>query len=184
MNTFTTLTHTGISAACVNPTLIEAHGKLEGAYDPQTFKTGIYSTVSNMVPKEAYKTIIEPENAWISPRSQSGNLISQDEAMIPTTRPIYQLNRADMRLELSYLRKDGTNDDYTIKIDLETLPQEWFHSFTEFIYEEGLYNIKENNTDVIYDEESDQFLPNQGIALYYIQGSANIFGLGGVAPSK
>jgi predicted nucleic acid-binding protein len=183
MNTFTTLTHTGISAACVNPTLIEAHGKLEGAYDPQTFKTGVYSTVSNMIPKEAYKTIIEPENAWISPRSTNGLTISQDEAMIPTTRSIYQLNRLDMRLSTLYQRQDGLVFRQVL-VDLETLPQEWFHSFDEFVYEEAAYNVLPNTSTINYNAVDDIIEPNRGAALYYIQGSANIYGLGGTAPSK
>jgi hypothetical protein len=75
MEGFVTLGHVGLSDAAETTKMAPFITRSEG-YDPQTFKTALYSNVENFI--AGPETLIEPANGWLTPRSPDSFEISND----------------------------------------------------------------------------------------------------------
>jgi hypothetical protein len=102
MNSFTELSHVSIEGNRIDPEFLQKFGAFEAAYDPQTYKTTIQTNVNNLVLEGEIETITEPENGFITPRSPQDFEITNDELIIPTTRPIDKFFKLTPRLNIVY----------------------------------------------------------------------------------
>jgi hypothetical protein len=67
-------------------------GLKQEAFDPATYKSALFSNVSNFI-ASGDKTITEPSNGYMTPRSPDGNEISNDNSILYTNRPIYKVEK-------------------------------------------------------------------------------------------
>jgi hypothetical protein len=191
METFTRLGHLSVEGNRIDPEFLNSFGAYQRAYDPQTYKTSIKTNLTNLVLEEDLETITEPANAWITPRSSQDFEITEDDSLIPTTRPINVLNELYFRFNINYSVRFESNgtiiDSDPILLPVDEVGVEFFKGLGEFIFEETRYNILENNSNIVYDNTQppdQQFTIGRGSALYFVQGEKNIFGLGSRSPSR
>lgn len=189
MNSFFTLGHVSIEGDRIDPEFLESFGAFETAYNPETYKTSIKTNVSNLVLEEGFEKVIEPRNAWVTARSVDDFEIKEDDALIPTSRPINVLDNLYYRFDLEYSvstpeAPGGQIGPFIFKIDRPDIGLEYFKGLKDFVFEESRYNVLPNTTDIVYDAQTDSFEVGKGSALFYTQGQPNIFGLGNRAPTQ
>lgn len=181
------LGHVGIEGFVPQST-IENYAAFEAAYDPETYKSAIYSNVDFMRLKEDFETVVEPREGWVSTRSPDGIRITNDNAIIPTTRPIDRLERLDIRFLVDYrptLVIDGMLASPNVYwFDSDIIGQEFFRDFGDFVFEESRYDVLPDTNQIEYDLETDSYEIGKGSALFFTQGQKNIYGLGGIAPAR
>lgn len=168
MISFTVLGHVGLLDTSETTKMVPFATQTE-AYDPQTYKTALYSNVENFI--AGPETITEPANGWLTPRSPDGFEISGDNLMITTTRPIYKIEKFEIRRWIRIQCQHGL-----FVIPESVVPQDAYKEdfFDDIIYEEGVYNTLENLSAY----------GKKGGAFYYTQGKPNIVGLTYRAPTK
>lgn len=103
MSSFSELGHISIEGDFIDSEFLEKFGAYERAYDPETYKTAVKTNLTNLVLEEDVETVVEPKNGWISTRSPSDFEISNDDSIIPTTRPINRITDVKIRLNARYL---------------------------------------------------------------------------------
>jgi hypothetical protein len=184
MNSFTELSHVSVEGNRIDPEFLQKFGALEAAYDPETYKTLLQTNTSNLVIEGQSRQIIEPKNGFISPRSPDGFAITNDDAIIPTSRPINIFQDLIIRLGIRYQVELTNGQQPFITRRMEDIGFEFFKTFSDFVFEEEEYNTLENITNIDYDPIEDRFLPGRGASLFYKQGEKNIFGLGDRVPSR
>lgn len=166
MTTFDVLGSVGVDNTPQAP-ILDFASKTE-AYDPQTYKTALYSNVENFIAGEN-DTITEPSNGWLTVRSDSEFEISADHALIPTSRPIYKLIDVRYNLKLYYVVEVTEIVKTYTELPKDIIPNHYFKDdlvlWNDSIYEKSLYDMKENTAD------------GKGSSLYYKQGEPNIVGL-------
>ena len=102
MNSFFELSHVSVEGNRIDPEFLESFGAYERAYDPETYKTAIQTNTSNLLLVDNVETIVEPEGAFITPRSPQDFEITNDELIIPTTRPIDRFVQLIPKLNVTY----------------------------------------------------------------------------------
>jgi hypothetical protein len=162
---------------------IEGFGFKQEAYNPETYKTALYSNVQNFVTGEN-DTITEPANGWLSVRSSSGFEIQEDNAMIRTSRPIYKLEKLTIARYITLSKLVGASTIASELIPYSVVPLEWYIEPDEFVYEKDYWNAKENTDEFIYNTELDVNEGQKGASLYYTQGKKNIENLAYIPPSS
>ena len=157
------------------------------AYDPETYKSALYSPASNMVIGDLQETIVEPKAGWSTPRATSGARVTSDNAFIPTSMPIYKVDRLDVRMKVRY-RRFTTLDDpstgtfYTVDVPLEDLGIENFKGLTDFVFEQQVYDLLPNTNTI--NVNNGEIEAGQAAALSYVQGREGISGLSNAAPAR
>ena len=165
MTDFYELGHVGMFETDIE--LIQNYSRKDAAYDPETYNTTLFSNVENLVVGED-RTITDPGNGWMTPRSDSGFEISQDHGMFPTTRPIYKIFDVRLYHEIVWIKTEGmlgvTDFNY---IPRNTFPEHWYkrNSIIENVYEKNRYDLLENTQE------------GKGSSLFYTQGQPGIHGL-------
>lgn len=122
MTTFDRLGSVGVDNTQQAP-ILDFASKTE-AYDPQTYKTSLYSNVENFIAGEN-DTIIEPANGWVTVRSDNEFEISPDHALIPTSRPIYKIMDVRYNLKL-YFREIRSNGETYTELPKDIIPNHYF----------------------------------------------------------
>jgi hypothetical protein len=148
MNSFTELSHVSIEGNRIDPEFLEKFGAFEAAYDPETYKTLIQTNTSNLVIEKQSRQIVEPKNGFISPRSPDGFAITNDDAIIPTSRPINIFQSLFLRSGIRFTVILTNNQNVSIRRTIEELGEEFFTGLNDFVFEEAVYNTLPN-TDVI-----------------------------------
>ena len=171
MKNFTQLGHIGLLDTS-ETTKMNSFVASQEAYDPQTFKTALYSNVENFI--AGVDTIIEPANGWITPRSPDGFEIGADNIMIPTSRPIYKIEDLRLRQWIWVTNNNWNGSARYTMVPESAIPQEWFKSLNEFLYEKGVWDTLENIEKV----------GERGGTIYYEQGKPNIQGLTYRVPTR
>jgi hypothetical protein len=83
----------------------------------------------------------------------------------------------------------GENFD-PLLIPIETVGLEFFKGLEDFVFEESRYQLLPNITVLpstennFYNAEDDILETGQGSSLFFVKGQPNIYGLGGIAPSR
>lgn len=171
------LNHVGISNTS---TSIPNQAFISEAYNGDTYRTRLYSPVENFIGGgDLAGSIVEPINGHLTPRSDKTD-ITNDTALIKTSRPIYKVERLSLRAHAYYTRAYNTGDFlgtvnyYTVYTPISALPQYWLNP--DVVTNEGL-----NLNDYLYERSAYDLLPNtqngKGGALFYIQNKPNIDGL-------
>lgn len=160
MNSFFELSHVSVEGNRIDPDFLESFGAFERAYDPGTYKTSIQTNLTNLVLEEELQTLIEPKNGFITPRSSEDFEITNDDSIIPTTRPINQLVDFNILFNVTYTvqykQTSGSSTETGTINDVE-VPQEFFDfKLRDFVYEETLYNTLENINEINYDFNKDE----------------------------
>jgi hypothetical protein len=186
MNSFTELKHVSIEGDRISPEFLAKFGAFEAAYDPQTYKTVLKTNLNNLVLEGGLEIITEPKNAYITARSPNANLrIEEDNALIPTSRPINIIVDLFTRFEIRYqLEGTGFGTSPNEFFDLELVGIEFFKGLKDFVFEEQRYNTLPNTPDANFDVTTNRHNPGRGCALFFKQGERNIFGLGDRVPSR
>ena len=93
MTEFDMLGHVSMFEADIGE--IEPYTQRHSAYDGETYNTALFSNVENLVIGKD-NPITEPSNGWMTPRSDTGFEISNNHAMLQTSKPIYKIH--DLRV--------------------------------------------------------------------------------------
>ena len=146
------------------------------AYNPQTYRTRIVSSVENFIAGDKEAAITEPANGWLTPRSADNYAISNDSAIIPTNRPIYKVENLEFARWIAVARiPSGQTTRKWVVVPYELIATEWYIKQTkDFLFEESVWNSKENI------EEFGQ----RGGSFYYKQGEPHIQNLGYRSPTR
>jgi hypothetical protein len=194
MNSFTELSHVSIEGNSISPEFLNKFGAFETAYDPETYKTLLQTNTENLLIEDQELRLIEPKNAYISPRSLDGFAISNDDAVLPTTKPINNFYELYLRSGVRFTIVLTNNQNVTIRRSFDELENDPAFGFTkfftglkDFVFEESVYQTLENTNEITYDNTKppgERFTLGRGAALFYKQGERNINGLGNRAPSR
>ena len=179
MTTFTQLGFVGASLEEVDSSKVAKFGGFTEAHNPTSYRTRLVSSVSNFIAgDEEEGAIIEPAEGFITPRSPDGFEISNDNLLIPTSRPIYKIENLEIP---RYLVIGAFNADTTqyhiITVPESLIPQSWFRfdiNPQDFLYEKSVYDTLPNTAN----------FGARGGSFYYEQGKNNIEGLSSRSPSK
>jgi len=169
---FTLLGHVAALFDSEDESLFNEFGSISAAYNPATYRTRIESNVSNFIAEGGFdSSVVEPANGWITPRSPDGFEISNDNAIIPTSKPIYNIQKLEVQpisYTIRYMHSGGLTA--TENFTLSQLPtQDWVQGvdISDVLFEKDVYDTLENTE--VYGE--------RGGALFYNQGENSIQGL-------
>lgn len=173
MINFTTLSHIKPIQEQEDVTKTESFFNTSKAYNPQTYKTRLLSNVNNFIAGGDNASIVEPANGWLTVRSASNYEISNNDAMLHTSRPIYKVEMLEVESWFTVAaKKTGASSFIFESVPLDIIPREWFTPFP--LYEKTVWDSLENTTA----------FGQKGASLSYVQGKTGIFNFGTVAPSE
>ena len=166
----------------IKPTyILETESKVEQfsatseVFNPNSYRTRIVSNVDNMVISNRNKNnIIEPANSWATTKSPDGYEISNDNAVIETSKPIYSVESLLVRFELYFAEASFNTGNTNTDIPYGIIPQHYFKGLTPFLYEKEVYDALPNTENI----------GGKGCSIYYEQGKKDIKGLTYRAPEK
>ena len=179
MSSFTQVGFVGASIESADTNDVAKFGEYTEAYDPRSYRTRLVSSVSNFIAgDEEDGAITEPANGFLTPRSPDGFEISNDNAMLQTSRPIYKIENFEvLRFLVIGSYNPDTTEYHVVTVPEELIPQSWFR-----------FDV--NPQDILYEKSVYDTLPNlanygdRGGAFYYEQGKNKIEGLSSRSPSK
>ena len=179
MVNFTSLGFINASLEEVDNADVAKFGSFTESYNPTSYRTRLVSSVSNFIAgDEEEGAIVEPSNGFVTPRSPDGFEISNDNLLIPTSRPIYKIQNLEIPRYLVIGAFNASGTIYRVYTVPESLiPQSWFRfdiNAQDFLYEKSVYDTLPNTAEY----------GARGGSFYYEQGKNNIEGLSSRSPSK
>lgn len=172
MINFTTLSHIKPIQEQESTTKTESFFNTSKAYNPQTYKTRLLSNVDNFIAGGDNASVVEPANGWLTPRSASNYEISNNDAMLHTSRPIYKVEMLEVESWFTVAAKISSANAFIFEsVPANIIPRDWLIPFP--LYEKTVWDSLENT--VVFGQK--------GASLSYVQGEPGIFNFGTVAPT-